>query len=312
MPKHKQVIITSAAFEGTDELTWQDLENLRVADMQAAITSLIDDWDGSPKGLISVQLANDRRNIAGSAFNLMGSIFDDDPKVISTDKLFTGSKAKLYLNTLNFENFEFKDSLTSALVDSSELDFEFRHPGKNGKELTSEEATEKGLSGFSCRIHVFPTQEDYVNVALIAFPRPAAKLLEENPAANNSSFPGIELCVIGQVELIPCQSIFLGEKSWGQPFVPIILSDEPFTASSERPSTETLRATTTALLRTGSKPTTSPNWEYLKEKWASILASGEDSLQPRTPPFIWPAARSLDPQQGKHRTSPPHPPFLLL
>ena len=293
-------LICSTAFAGNDELDWDDLEALRESDITNAVSKVLGNWNGALIGLISLQLGNDPCTISEACFHLLGSMFNEEAKIIATDKLFPGSGVKMHLKNLDFELFKFTNSLTSSLVDSSELDVSYKFPGKNGKELTADEERNKGIFGFSLRVHAYPTQEDAVNVVLLAFPKPATILLAENPAASSPKFPGIELCKVGLVELKPDQASLLGDRSWGLPLLPLFLTENEFLANSPLPPTTAIRTVMSALLRSGVAPNCSPNWRYLEPRWSSIKENGIDALPPPTTPFVWPEPRPLDLQQGRH------------
>ena len=312
-------LIRSEAFNGTELLDWEDLEMLREHDLASAVTKVLSSWDGKPVGVIALTLANDTRNIDKTSFNLLGTTFTDKPKVIALDKLFPGSGVKLHLSNLDFEAFKFANSLTSAFVDSTELETKLKLPGRNGKELSTVEAAERGVGPFTTRLHCYPIQENALNVYLMAFPLSAGDLNDLHPEASSPSFPGIELCKLGQVELGPLQSAILGQRSWGQPVLPLIIHPSPFDEETPIPSSGSLRSVLASILRSGSHPSQSPNWKYLKARWAAIAEAGEEALHPQHLPALWPEPRQLTGQLGKHHAqfapvslSPPPLLFLLF
>ena len=149
-PKRKPLFIRSDAFAGCDELTWQDLEALRVTSARDAADKLVESWTGGVVGLTMFHLNNDRRKVDNVEFLLLGTLFDDNAKLVATNKVFPESNAKLVLSDLNCEIFKFNNSLTSNLVDSSELNVCFKGSA-TGPELSEAELAERKLGPLSLR-----------------------------------------------------------------------------------------------------------------------------------------------------------------
>ena len=299
-PKKKAPpLIHSEAFDGADDLTSDDLESLRVSDKRDAADKLIANWTGGPVGMTVFHLSNDSRKVADVEFALFGTLYEDAPKIIATNKLFTGSGAKLVLTDLNLEIFKFENSLTSQIVDCSALNFSFKQ-APQGPDLTEDEIRDKGLGAFSIRAHILPTLENYVKVELICFPLPAEALAELHPLSKDPRFPGIQLTAVGQVCVEPSQGDVLGDRSWGMPTLPAFLCPSSFTKNSPLPPTSLLRHAFGALMRSATKPTMKQNAKSLMDLWGAVKSSGVEALKSLPLDVAWPPPAPAAAAQGRY------------
>ena len=298
-PKRKTPLIRSEAFGGKDSLTWSDLEALRVADRSEAADKLISNWSGGLVGMTFFHLSNDARKVTDVEFGLFGLLFEDSQKVIGTNKFFPGSNAKLCLQDLDMSIFKFQNSLTSNLVDSSEFAHSFK-ANLQGPDLTEEEAAEKGLGGFSLRVHLLPTLENYAKLELVCFPLPVEALLDQHPEAADARFPGLQLTVVCQVVIEPGQADFLDDRSWGQPTLPAIIKSAPFTEQSALPPTSLLRHAFGSLFCSATKPTLKQSQKFLLEHWALVQSEGKEALRTLQLDVAWPPPEAVAPQQGRY------------
>ena len=297
--KRKTLYIRSEAFAGRDDLGWQDLEALRVTNVRDAADKLVDNWSGGVIGVPIFELNNDRRKVDNVSFKLFGTLFDDNAKVVASNKAFPNSNAKLTLSDLNCELFVFENSLTSNLVDSSVLNASFR-ASTGGPILTETELTERGIGPFSIRAHVYPTTATSVRLDIAIFPLPAAELKASFPLATDARFPALQLCTVGDIRVCPDQEDILGERSWGQPLLMAILSDSPFTESSALPPSSLLRKAFSSLMASGTRPTFKKDHKFLTELWTQVRNEGQNVLKTQPLELNWPPLNPIIPQQGRH------------
>ena len=307
--KHPPPLIRSEAFIGTDDLTWNDLEALRVGNRNEAADKLISNWSGGLVGMTFFILSNDSRKVSDVEFGLVGQLYEDAPKAISTNKFFPGSNAKLVLQDLDMAVFKFRNSLSSNIVDCSELNYSYKQH-LQGPDLTPDAARDLGLGGFSLRAHILPTLENYAKVELVCFPLPAEALLDQHPLAKDPRFPGIQLTAVGQIIIEPGQGDIIGERSWGQPTLPAMIRATPFTSNSPLPPSSLLRQAFGALFCSASKPTLKQNCKFLLEQWALIQTEGVEALKTLPLDVAWPPPQAAFPQQGRHNFYSPS--FLLV
>ena len=298
-PKGPPPFIHSDAFEGIDSLEWEEYEALRVIDPKDAAANLVQEWTSGCVGMVALELSNDCRKVENAAFLLLGSFFEDQPRVVSTDKFWPGSKAKLVMKELDGALFSFENALVSNLVDCSQLPFSFKL-SVSGKALNSTEAKEKGLGPFSLRCHIQPTSESSALASLILFPLDAKSLQERYPLARDPRFPGLEFGSGLNINLAPRQEEILEDKSWGQPLLPAFLSPTPFSEDSPLPQDSMVKKAVVALLRSASKPDVKRSWNYLAPLWEKSLEEGESSLKTIPGDLQWPALDSMFPQQGRN------------
>ena len=298
-PKRKQLMIRSDAFAGRDNLTWEDFEALRVTDKRDAADKLVDSWTGGVVGLTLFHLNNDRRKVENTEFLLLGTLFDDNVKVIATNKIFPNSNAKLVLSDLNCELFTFFNGLTSNLVDSSELNYCFKNSAA-GPNLSEEEVKERKLGPFSLRAYLSPSTENHMKLDIAIYPLDVGTLQDTFSLAADPRFPGIQLCTIGEVRVCPGQEEILGDRSWGQPTVPAFLAATAFSASSPLPPTSLLRKAFASLMAAGVRPTFKRDFKFLKELWDKILKEGPGVLTAQPLDLCWPPPDPICAQTGRH------------
>ena len=297
--KRKQLLIRSDAFTGTDGLNWEDMEALRVSSPKDAADKLVESWTGGVVGITMFHLNNDRRKVDNVSFLLLGTLFEDNPKVIATNKIFPNSNAKLVLSDLNCDLFSFSNSLSSKLVDSSALNYSFK-ASATGPNLNEEEMAARNLGPFSLRAYVYPTTENHMKLDIAIYPLDEASLRETFPMAEDPRLPGIQLCTIGEVRVCPNQEEVLGDRSWGQPTLPAFLSATPFSASSPLPPTSLLRKAFAALMAKALRPTFKKDAKFLKDLWDKVLKEGVSVLSSPPLDLAWPPPAELNAQTGRH------------
>ena len=299
MPPRKQpATISSQAFNGSDELDWEDLEAVRVCDAKDAAAKLVQEWSGGCVGMVNLTLSSDARKVEDAGFFLLGSLFEAQPRVFSTEKFWPGSRAKLVLKEIDAELFKFSNSLVSALVDSSQLDWAFKTTNK-GPDLSDAEAKDRNLGPFSLRCHIIPTTDSSAQAYLVLFPLSVKDLTETYPLATDPRFPSLELCGPVDISLAPLQREILDDRSWGQPLLPAIIRQDPFDENSAVPPTTLLKKSTALLLLSAVKADTKKSFNFLSPLWEKSVEQGRDALKLLQLPVQWPAPVAISPQQGR-------------
>ena len=297
-PKKQTAVIQSRAFAGTDELDADDFEALRISDTKDAASKLVQEWSSGCIGMVCLKLSNDNRKVEASSLLLLGSLFEDQPRVISTEKFWPGSKAKLVLRELDCEIFSFTNSLVSNLVDSSQLDWAFKASNR-GPDLSDAEAQEKNLTAFSIRCHITPLSETTAQAHLVLFPLALKDLETKYPLASDPRFPSLELCAPIVVNLAPPQREVIQDRSWGQPIMPALLKPAPFPEDGPFPPSSLLKKALAFLLMSAVKPDVKRSFNYLTPLWEKSLDEGRDALRTLSLDAQWPTPGAVCPPEGK-------------
>ena len=303
MPPRKQrpkaTVISGQAFYGTEELTRENLEELRFSCLNEAVTGLVHDWNGRILGVICLNLAHDNSRIQSSSFSLVGKIFSNDsPKSYNSARFFLGTPMKFLCFELDLSIFRFPDSLTSDFVDYSSIKYQIKLT-ENSAPLSLEEEREKGIEGFCLRAFIHPTEDLWAKCTLSLYPLPLAKLLETYPLAVNEAFPGFTLWS-NKFRLAPSQTDVIANLDWGCPLLPAIISSTEFDECADIPPTRDLRAAMFSLLRKVSLPDNKQNTKFLLDAWARCAAEGESAMKSPTLKVIWPAPRApMSPLEGR-------------
>ena len=119
----RPVIIASDDFAGTDELSSEQLDKLRVDSLTDVAINLVSGWD--PAGLIiipALSLNNTNSGIENATVVLQGRLFEQR-KAVSAKRFFLtdDTSIQLVLKPLDARRFKFRGRLSSELLDYSEV-----------------------------------------------------------------------------------------------------------------------------------------------------------------------------------------------
>ena len=232
---------------------------------------------------------------------LKGSIFRDSSRVLGASKFFElNSPLQFVLGALNCGKFRFNNTLVSEPVDSAHFPFWFR-VNRDSEALSLEEVTEKGFKGFTLRAYLAPssiTNHTWMRLTILLFPAPLTSFLDNNPHASSPYFPGITI-FSDLIALGPRTKDLFPDKKIGSPIVPGIISSEPFTENTAHPTTASLAACISAVLRSAYTPNAHMTANSLLAKWTTIRTDGESALTITPLAVIWPEADNpVEPPEG--------------
>ena len=192
MPKQKPTPIGGEGFRGKSALTQQDLERLIIS-APAEASSLFNNWERGFGCAMICTLSNDNSKVINCSPKLFGDLYPNPRKrtVVAVNSAWEKLPSlHLSLGTIDGEIFDFRGGLTSALVDSSALDYQFL---SNGNVLTEAECLEAGLLGFSIKAFLYPITQEHSRISLVLYPEPLTNLTADNPLATDHRFPGLRL-----------------------------------------------------------------------------------------------------------------------
>ena len=188
------VIITSSDdFAGTDELSSDQLDKLRVDSLTDVTINLVSGWDST--GLIiipALSLNNTNSGIENATVVLQGRLFEPR-KAVSAKRFFLtdDTSIQLVLKPLDARRFKFRGRLSSELLDYSEVSYSIL---KDGKETTPQEDLDMGFKGFCLRAYINPQPPaGWAKVDISLFLLDVDELTNSFPAALYLRFPGISL-----------------------------------------------------------------------------------------------------------------------
>ena len=121
------------AFEGDEQFVKEDWPDLEVTSAAEAPRRLLEGtWNSKVIGFTACRLSNDNERILSCSFHLEGSIIEPGDTLSGTADLFWDLSSDYTLEFLKLEGntFSFPDGgLTSAVIDSSDLDFRWAKGG---------------------------------------------------------------------------------------------------------------------------------------------------------------------------------------
>ena len=131
--RHKVRIIADPSFKDKGSLTNNEFKRLAVNSFEGAAAAFVEDFDNDPIGLVGMQLAADNCAIENACFLTQGFLFKE-PKVINGNSWFDVEESiSIKLFPLDCGKFVFGNSLTSSLLDSSEIEHKIRYKGVSFK-----------------------------------------------------------------------------------------------------------------------------------------------------------------------------------
>ena len=301
-------IIGGDEFNQLADLTRLEIQKLIVATPDEA-GELLTRWNGGAIIILHVKLSNDNSSVVNCSVKILGTFFKDARQLCAANGVWESCPTlSISLGAMEGAAFEFlPGSTTSTLVDSSRLDFNYM---KDGTILTAEQATASGLNGFSLRLYVVPSAADWARIIFVLYPLPLVALLEGQPLASDTRFPGVNLYT-NDFSLEPNARQVLG-RSWGSPIVPVISPGAPLDATL--PSSHDLRAAIAETLRATTRPEVRRGFPTLNPRWLALAKDGENQLKSPSLDLLWPPAQPPvpAPRGTSTRFIPPPPPPPLL
>ena len=301
MANNKPIVISSADFEGSDNLDQDQLDKLLISNTVNAAQSLVSGWNKEDLLIVPcLSLNNSNSAVTNGTITLQGII---PKKSVSAARFFENvdKTVQLTFGPFNASLFTFEGSLSSALLDSSMFDYSLKD--KDGKDLGVPELEEFNFGGFSLRIYVNPIPPvGWAKVDISLFPLKKEELLLEHPLAADVRFPGISVAhPSGSHMLAPRSADLFPETRCGCPIAPALVAITSPSAAPFSISTAALKEALSVLMRTNIKPDNKRNIKFLLPRWAEVLAKGAAGLLGCSPDHIWPPSTSPPPAS----TAPP-------
>lgn len=282
--------ISGPGFNNPRNPSLAELRKLVVPSFERAVETVLPaaGWQGGLYGAIGLSLSNDNRAVDKGSFMLFGKLAKAPADGISAQaaKFWSGAgETKLELQVSDAAIFNFEDTLTSDLLDSSHV----KHAFKHGDAVVSDaDLATMGITGFCLRAVVIPTRETFAKITLVLYPLPLDELLEEHPLAENSLFPAISFSSLGEFALGPPAAGLRLPTPWGFPFWPVLTTPTEFSVAPNVPSGTDLRACMAAVLRKTSKPETKNGPAALHKRWEEVKEAGASNLKTSEPDKRWP------------------------
>ena len=296
--------IKSKFFNHEDDLTEEDLDNLRADSIGEAFDLFVPNWRGKLIGFLALIVKPDNSGLEDAQLVLKGDMFSDNPKLLGASKFFeVNSPLQLVIESLDCAKFVFNNSMVSDYLDSSQVQFQFRKD-RNSPAISAAEALAAGFRGFTVRAFVQPTAEARLKISVSLYPSSLTELLDQNPLAATPYFPGISLGFLTFPFAPKCREIF-AEGSYGLPVFPALISESPFMTGAPHPSTSQIITAVAAVLRNVHIPNSSLTRANLLPIWETLKTSGELGLKITKPDLVWPKPQN-DESENEGR------PFLLI
>ena len=290
--------IGGSSFNGRDSLSWTDCNALQANSVEEGLEKLIPGWNGGMAAITVAEIENTDRRVLNVSIHTKGELYTQSPKSFKSDKFFSFSDHTLVIDTIDSHLFSFSQDLSSNIVDSSRIGFHVKRNADNHI-LSPEEKADIGFKGFSLKLILIPESELWCKFTLVLLPLSKSELLERFPYAQDPKFPGLKMDG-GHCMFCPGQNDVLPNLNWGVPFLPILLTSNPFRQEGPLPASSALRLGIAELLRKARKPEIKKDRETLLIRWREVEAIGANALTgERLPDKEWPAPSSgLRPTQG--------------
>ena len=282
--------IRGDSFNGTRDLSRQDCAALSFPNLATAVDSLIPTHNGGILGLTAAHLSEDNSKIDNFTFHTLGELCIDGPLIFKSSKFFPFTDHQLVVTSIRTGNFFFPGTLTSNLVDHTQIEYFFRRDAA-GPPLSLGEAHDLGFRGFSLKFFATPYMERWAKFTILIFPIDKVSILERFAFAEDPRMPGLQF-EGGDFQLTPGQNDVLQEADWGQPILPILLSETEVSENSDFPSSNDLRTAMALLLRKARRPEVKKNLDFLTQRWNELSERGAAALKDVNPDTRWPAPRS--------------------
>ena len=283
-------IITGSGFKHPRDLTLKEVKRLEVSSFNRVTDSILPGlgWKGGLYGLIGLQLTNDNRSITTGNFFMVGQLFQDsDTKVFQAAKFWAGpdtADIDLHISVPSAEIFTFKSSMVSDLIDSREVS----HAFFRGSQRIEEDEAEALVPGFSLRLFVIPTRENYAKVTLVLYPLSLENLLDLHPLAEDPNFPGLSLCS-GEFPIgLPQSQPPRPPAPWGSPILPVVIPGIPFLDCPNVPSGAEFRNKMAFVLRSVTRPDIKNGPASLTKRWIELQSAGASKLAHKAVDKLWP------------------------
>ena len=308
MANIRPIVITSDDFSGDDSLDHDQLDKLLIANTVNAAQSLVSGWNKEDLLIVPCLTLNNTNSAVTNGTILLQGIIPK--KTVSAARFFDNvdKTVQLSFGPFNANLFNFEGSLSSALLDSSLIDFSLTD--KDGKDLGTPELEEFNFGGFCLRVYVNPIPPvGWAKVDISLFPLKKEELLQEHPLAKDVRFPGISVAhPSGSHMLAPRSADLFPETKCGCPIAPALVAITSPTTTPFSVPTVALKNALSVLMRTNIKPDNKRNVKFLLPRWAEVLAKGAAGLLGCSPDHIWPPSSpssATPPSAGQRVPSPP-------
>ena len=211
-------------------------------------------------------------------FRLVVELYKNEPKIFKSSKFFPFTGHQLVVTSINFEQFIFPGTLSSNLIDSSQLKFFLRRDPQSSS-LSFVEARNVGFPGFSLKTVVCLTSESSAHFTVVLFPMDKVSLLSKYPMAEDPNFPGLQFDE-GECKLVLSQSDIHMNADWGQPILQVLISS--FSKDSKVPLGKdpcAHCAGLATLLGMARKTEIQKNLDLLYVRWGEVEDQGARALK---------------------------------
>lgn len=298
-PKKAGKVIKDNSFGKPANLTPNDLKRLACNSFDEAAGKIHEDWDNDPILAVGIELTQDNGSVNNAVTLFQGCLFKDDPKQIKASILWPfGDNLSLNIKDLECGLFEFKNRLSSELLDCDKLDWSIT---RRGVEIEDEDLSTMGFTGFCCRMYLIPIAAQKAKAIMLVFPLPIDELLKANPLAGDIRFPGIAVHK-EEIEL-GFDPATLIDKAVGGPCLPAIIPGTALKSGGKVPPAAEIQSRCADLLRKVASPECKANHSTLGIRWDEIRAKGESQIKSITPEFIWPVLSTVERTTGTNFTS---------
>ena len=193
--KKKPATIRGPGFNQDRQLDAEDLELLRTDTKEEAFDNLLDEWNGKITAFVLIEISQVNFSPTNSEVQLMGPIFDAPRgKSFKSAKYFElTDRFTLVFQELDCSAFTFVNGLASNHVDSSQLDFEFRHE-LAGPAISDETLRDAGFRGFTLRAFLAPTTSNHAKLSILLYPLNLEDLVAVAVPEAKLSFQNLAQC----------------------------------------------------------------------------------------------------------------------
>ena len=275
-------MIADSAFGGQGEISVDDLSKVSVRSFNEVPDKFLKGWDETPRVLSGLTLSNDNSVIEDASPVVLGKI----PEQTFPANRFWELKEELTLNfeALDLTKFNFKDSMTSELVDHFNIGYTVVN--KQGVVITGDSLKAQGFLGFSLRLFLQPISTTDVKITVLCYPLSLEQLKKTHPLYDNHAFPGI-LMISVKANLGLVTTDFIKTK-FGSPILPVIKISKSLATYDQIPTSRQICVAISILLRSVTVPEIKSSYKLLLERWNEIKVKGVISIRLLIIEVIWP------------------------
>ena len=288
--------ISGPGFNNPRDPTLTELKRLVAPSFERAQEELLPNlanWSGGLYGAIGLNLANDNRSVESGCFLLYGQL-SNTPISAQCAKFWPrGNDLKLELRFEDMSIFNFKDSLTSDLLDSAAINHIFT---RGDTQIERAELEDAGINGFCIKAFITPTRETFAKIHLALLPMGLDELLDAHPLADNPLFPVISLTTPGEFPIGPAAAGVRLPDPWGFPIWPILTTTTNLNDVPNVPSGTDLRAAMAAILRKATRAEAKNGPAALLRRWDEVKEAGASNLKGTDPDKRWPLPKPSPPR----------------